>query len=395
MNSTYTELRYFGRYRDDCLSLWIGTRERLEGFFTFLNSLNDDLKFTMEVGGNELCFLDVKLSIVNGKIETSVYSKPTDSHLYLQATSCHNKASIKGIPKGVALRLRRLCSTDDEFNNKASEYTDHLTLRGYNKKAVDTAFSDIAKKTRNVARQTVSRNKVSNPVIFSTKYNPRGPNVKEIVKNQLKTLQQDPKLLELFPLDSIMVANKRENNLKDLLFRSDPYNIKGDVSDFEPHGYSKCGRKCDSCNNYVLETSYIISKATGRKFHIRRDTTCTTKNVIYVAICQTCGKQGVGSTVSWKHRLSNYKSHIKKGIHSCRISTHFIETCKDPTVSNLKFIIVDSINNTENLQESQIDELLLEKEKFWIGTLISQHKGLNGTHDWVRKKRTEREKSEK
>ena len=54
MNSTYKELRYFGRYRDDCLSLWIGTRERLEGFFTFLNSLNDDLKFTMEVGGNEL-----------------------------------------------------------------------------------------------------------------------------------------------------------------------------------------------------------------------------------------------------------------------------------------------------------------------------------------------------
>ena len=106
MNSTFKELCYFGRYRDDCLSLWVGTNERLEEFFTFLNSLNEDLKFTMEIGGKELCFLDVKLSIVNGRIETSVYSKPTDSHLYLHATSCHNKASIKGIPKGVALRLR-------------------------------------------------------------------------------------------------------------------------------------------------------------------------------------------------------------------------------------------------------------------------------------------------
>ena len=29
---------------------------------------------------------------------------------------------------------------------------------------------------------------------------------------------------------------------------------------------------------------------------------------------------------------------------------------------------------------------------FWIGTLVTQHQGLNGKHDWNRKTRTEREK---
>jgi len=116
------------------------------------------------------------------------------------------------------------------------------------------------------------------------------------------------------------------------------------------------------------------------------------KNLIYVAICQSCGKQGVGSTVAWKPRLANYKSHIKKQLKTCRIVQHFIEDCPDPTLNNLKFIIVDAVNNTDNISKTDIDSLLLEKEKFWIGTLVTQHQGLNGTHDWNRKKRSEREK---
>ena len=39
-----------------------------------------------------------------------------------------------------------------------------------------------------------------------------------------------------------------------------------------------------------------------------------------------------------------------------------------------------------------IEDLLLQKEKFWIGSLITQHKGLNSTHDWNRNKRIEKPK---
>ena len=87
--------------------------------FLFLNSIDSNLQFTIEVGGNELCFLDLKLTLKDNKIHTTVYSKPTDSHLYLQADSCHHLPSSLGIQKGVALRLRRICSTDEEFNNKS------------------------------------------------------------------------------------------------------------------------------------------------------------------------------------------------------------------------------------------------------------------------------------
>ena len=71
---------------------------------------------------------------------------------------------------------------------------------------------------------------------------------------------------------------------------------------------------------------------------------------------------------------------------------HFIHTCtdaEDPS-GNLVFIIVDGLDNISGLGEREIDELLLQKEKFWIGTLLTMHKGLNSTHDWNRTARRDK-----
>ena len=91
--------------------------EKLESFYNFLNSLNTDLKFTMGLSGKSICFPDLKISITNGQLETTVYSKPTDSHLYLHAKSCHKPSSMRGIQKGVALPLQRVCSTVNEYSS--------------------------------------------------------------------------------------------------------------------------------------------------------------------------------------------------------------------------------------------------------------------------------------
>ena len=100
----------FGRYRDDCLSLWCGDKDRLQTC-----SLATGIKFTMEVGGNSICFLDLRINLSESKLSTTVYSTPTSSLMYLHGDSCHPKRLIDGISLGVATRLRRICSNDDEF----------------------------------------------------------------------------------------------------------------------------------------------------------------------------------------------------------------------------------------------------------------------------------------
>ena len=143
-----------------------------------------------------------------------------------------------------------------------------------------------------------------------------------------------------------MIASRREQNLKELLTRADPYSIKTDLMvDLTGMGYKSCNRTCDSCTSFVMETDKIKSTATGKIFRIRRKFSCDAKNVIYCAICTLCLEQGVGSTTVWKPRLRNYKSHIVNGHKTCSIVNHFLEHCvdsEDPT-GLLIFYIIDGL----------------------------------------------------
>ena len=79
--------------------------------------------------------------------------------------------------------------------------------------------------------------------------------------------------------------------------------------------------------------------------------------MIHEAYCLNCQKQGVGSTVSLKPRLSNHKSHIKNNVKSCKIVRHFIKECKG--VSNLRFIMVYVLDNVDHFSSDETQDLFL------------------------------------
>ena len=64
---------FFERYRDNCFVFWNGNKDRLDDFFSFLNALDYDLKFTMKIGQIYLCFLDLKISVSGNKLKIKKY----------------------------------------------------------------------------------------------------------------------------------------------------------------------------------------------------------------------------------------------------------------------------------------------------------------------------------
>ena len=130
------------------LVLWDDTDEKLQELYKFINTLNPDLKFSIKIGNHSICFLDLKISIVGNKLTTTVYSKPTDSHLYLHEDSGHKKSPIKGIQKGSALRLRRICSSVNDNTAKSKEYTKYVVNRRHDLKSVQQFFSNVGKISR-------------------------------------------------------------------------------------------------------------------------------------------------------------------------------------------------------------------------------------------------------
>ena len=65
-----------------------------------------------------------------------LFVKPTDTHQFLDPTSCHPYHCKKGIPYSQTLRLNRICSDNSNFDKRCNELQSWLLEKGYSKKMV-------------------------------------------------------------------------------------------------------------------------------------------------------------------------------------------------------------------------------------------------------------------
>ena len=78
--------------------------------------------------------MDVSINKEGGSnVYTDMYSKPTNTHQYLDFKSCHPRHVKEAIPYGQALRLRRICSSDNIVDERIKELKRNLSKRGFKK----------------------------------------------------------------------------------------------------------------------------------------------------------------------------------------------------------------------------------------------------------------------
>ena len=324
------------RYRDDIFDLWQQGLPALETFTQYINSLYPTIKFELVFSDSHLNVLDVTLHLIDGFIRTDVYSKPTDSHLYLPPSSSHPRHVFKAIPFGVALRLRRNCSEDNFLSKRCKEYKGYLVNQGYPVNLVDKQFSKalIIPRTE-LLKQKVKTSKKIFP--FVTTFNPLLPDLNYIIKKHLHFLESNPKLKELFPKNSIIPSYRRSKNLKEILAPSKFESTASQNTNSLAGGCFKCNKnRCDLCKNYFVESKDFSSFRTGRSYKIRSNLTCDSKNVIYLVACKKCKLQYIGSTTTeFKVRFRNHKSSMITNKKSCEVAVHFNST--PPFASGLFF----------------------------------------------------------
>ena len=182
------------RFRDDIFVLWPHGRESVVLFLDYINTLDptEKIKFIMEVAepGNYLEFLDLKRKWENGKITVDVHSKPTNSFTYVLPTTCYPRKGINNIPHGIALRLRRICDSDEKFKQWSEEYKNYLILRDYHPGFVDKQFRKVEMTSRHNARKKNTKRKVVSKVKFITTFNPAIPSIEGLIrKHSLSTFR--------------------------------------------------------------------------------------------------------------------------------------------------------------------------------------------------------------
>ncbi|XP_068741769.1 uncharacterized protein [Montipora capricornis] len=210
--------RLWWRYRDDIFDLWTQGATKLNDFTDFINALYPTIKFTVVSSETSLNVLDLTLSLVDGYIQTDVYSKPTDHHMYLLRNSAHPRHCTKAIPFGVATRIRRNCSTIEKFDQRSEEYQTYLVERGYNPAEVNKQFL----RAKDLPREDLLASKPKDKkIVFPlvVDYNPHLPNISKIIKSFSHLIYESPLLSQIFPKGSIIPSYRRPKNIKEILAR--------------------------------------------------------------------------------------------------------------------------------------------------------------------------------
>jgi len=73
------------------------------------------LTWEFEEQSNEVIFLDLRISILNGHINNAIYEKTLNLHLYIPAPhSCHSPCVLKGLVFGFAKRAKALYTRHED-----------------------------------------------------------------------------------------------------------------------------------------------------------------------------------------------------------------------------------------------------------------------------------------
>ena len=132
-----THLLFYKRFIDDVFGVWLThpdpiVNKRLwTDFCTAMNGWHG-LEWETVEPSTSVNFMDMTITIVDGKLETTLYEKEQNLYLYIPPHSSHPKGVFSGLIFGQVLRIRRLCTKRADANMNISQFFDRLVVRGHN-----------------------------------------------------------------------------------------------------------------------------------------------------------------------------------------------------------------------------------------------------------------------
>ena len=338
------------RFIDDIFVIWQHTQKELDEFITFLNNRMPSIKFEADISVNSVHFLDVTVSIdhTTGSINTTLYTKPTDAHNYINYASCHQKSCRDGIPYGQFLRLRRICNKDDDFVSESKIMAYHFYQASYPPKLIQESFERAYLQNRDQLLQTKTETEdsVIDKLFLITTFHPTFNEVNRIVSKNMDLLDKSSSTRPA--LQARLVRGfRRCRNLRDHLVRArlPPAPIKGDDPDPDPEPHNNiCGRvRCIYCDK-LDRTGRITTPVTNRSYVTRTNVTCRCSNLIYALVCQTCGKIYVGQTKRRiMDRLMEHFRSIRQNNNTLMVSRHYNSTGHNG-IEDMRVYILEFIN---------------------------------------------------
>jgi hypothetical protein len=100
-------------------------------------------------------FLDVSVGIDAGRFITSLFCKPTDCHKYLHYESSHPAYVKRSIVYSQGLRIKKICSCEEDFEKHLQEQYSWLKNRAYPTWLTEREFKRVKEYNIEMASNTL------------------------------------------------------------------------------------------------------------------------------------------------------------------------------------------------------------------------------------------------
>jgi hypothetical protein len=125
---------FYKRFIDNVFGVWLPPATNAEAAWeAFQLQMNNyhGLKWIFSDLSDTINFMDLRLSLINGHIHSSLYERALNHHLYIPPHSAHPPGVTLGLIYGLVFRIVTLCSDEDDILSKSRLAFWHLRQRGY------------------------------------------------------------------------------------------------------------------------------------------------------------------------------------------------------------------------------------------------------------------------
>ena len=333
----------------------------------WINTIHPTIKFTANYGTKNIPYLDVSISIEDGKITTDLHVKDTDANMCLPFSSCHPRHCPRNIPYSQCLRIRRICSDEENYTKRIKDLNENLSKRGYPQTLLEEANNKVSKIPREEALKYKVREQSDRPPIIVT-HNPANPPISTWSKELMPVLHTSSRMRKAVPLPPV-VGERNCRNLKSILMPT-KLQIPNNPQTTRPGGNYPCTNGCLVCQCHLRTQSSFSSVVTGQSYNIREAMDCSSSNVVYLIDCAACGqKQYVGETCQEvRKRFYSHRCNVNKKRNTL-VAKHFCGPGHG--LADMRLTIIEQCHSADASVRKR-------REKFWRHKLHSNFPdGLN------------------
>ena len=347
----------FLRYVDEIFMAWTKSEKQPKDFMSEMNQKHPSIKFDYEFDCEPIEFLDTLVYIdEQNKLQATLFRKSSDRQNFLNAKSEHPYSFKKSIPYSQALRIRRICSTFEDYHSHSRKLIEQIFNKGYTK---DVVIQQIRKVDQLNRKQLLHKQRRHDKqcIPLSVTYSRALPNLKNILTKHWHILEANQSCKKTFSTLPI-IDFRKGTSLKQLIGTNTIHNNEKLIKTRNNHHIGKwvpCNAACCLCCQQLISKTTIKSNQTNKTFKICHRVNCEGSFVIYLLECYICNIQYVGkSETPFNVRLKNHRKDVKNpnAMPACK---HFNKHDHDFN-NHRKIIIIEQLRNisttsTETLKE--------------------------------------------